>query len=151
MRRALLFCSLLLTACGDEYCTVTEGTGLFELFATEGCFVSDANIDPKNGVTIELFHKGNTVLVDGLDDVNVSLPGLQYVGRRGSCFLSDVDGSGRTLDGHCDYVVRDFTKVSETESTWTVELLDVYAEAYGNKGTLKGVFKAQSSDQGFGP
>jgi hypothetical protein len=149
MKRVVFLCSLLLVGC-DEYCTVTEGTGLFELFASEGCFVSDANIDPAKGVTIELFHKGNTVLVDGLDDVNIALPGLQYVGRRGSCFVSDVDGTGDTLDGHCDYVVRDFTKVSETESTWTVELLDVYTEAYGNKGTLKGVFKAQSFDQGFG-
>lgn len=150
MKRAVLLLTLAFAGC-DSDCAVTEATGLFQLFGTESCFVSDANIDPASGVTLELYHGGNTVLVDGLDDVNVSMPGLQYVGRRGSCFLADVDGDGNTLAGHCDYVVRDFTKVSETESTWTVELLDVYAEAYGNKGTLKGVFKAQSFDQGFGP
>jgi hypothetical protein len=150
MRTLLVCLALACSGCGEE-CTFTEGTGLFEIFRTEGCFVSDSNVDPSNGVKLQVWHKGDTVLVDGIDNLNIYFPGLQYVGRRGSCYLSDDDAAQSTaLEGHCDYVVRDFVKVSDTESRWSVELLDVYAEAYGNKGTFKGVLNPQSFNQGFG-
>jgi hypothetical protein len=151
MRGLVLLLALALVGCDDE-CTFSEATGLFEVFKAEGCFVSDANTSPADGVALSVFHGGNTVLVDGIDNLRLSFPGRQYVGRRGSCFLADEDAAqAATLEGHCDYFIRDFTKVSDTESRWTVELLDVYAAAYGNQGTFKGVLKAQSFDQGFGP
>lgn len=151
MRPLLLFFALSLGGCAAD-CAFSEATGLFEIFKTEGCSVSDGNVDPSDGVSLLVSHSGNVVLVDGIDNLVVHFPGRQYVGRRGSCFLTDDDASqARTLEGHCDYVVRDFTKVSDTESRWTVELLDGYAEAYGNQGTFKAVLGAQSFDQGFGP
>lgn len=148
----LLSFAALVGCSGSTDCTVTEGTGLFEIFKTEGCFVSDSTIQPENGANLSFSHGGNTVLVDGLDSISLNLVGRLYVGRRGLCTMGDEDASQPTrLEGHCDYFIRDFTKVSETESHFTLELVDVYLEAYGNKGTLKAVMDVQSFDQGFGP
>jgi hypothetical protein len=142
---------LLLAACDStDECVITEGTGIFELFKTEGCFATDVSVRPADGALLSVFHKGNVVLDNGVDTFDLGLSGRLYVGRRGSCSLSDSDVNVG-ITGHCDYFIRDYTDVSETESRFTVELVDVYGEAYGNKGTLKGVLTVTSTDQGFGP
>lgn len=154
MRTPLLLAllgSLGAASCADD-CEVREATGLFTLFQSEGCSTTDGNVSAEDGISALVSHDGNVITVDGLDTVQVWFPGRQYVGRQGSCFLTDADVSNpRTLAGHCDYAIRDFQKTSDTESTWTVELLDVYAEAYGNQGTLKALLRMQSFDQGFSP
>ncbi len=150
----LLWVMASLAACdgGSADCTVTEGTGLFEIFKTDGCLVVHRTSDPSAGFDLDFWHQGDKVLVDGLDNISLVLPGRPYVGRRGSCFMSDSDVMQPVpLQGHCDYLIRDFTKVSETESKFTLELVDVYMEAYGNKGTLKAVLLVPAFDQGSGP
>jgi hypothetical protein len=145
--------TFMLSGCGNPDCNMTEATGLFEIFKTEGCgAVVDVSLDPSKGAQIHFSHSGNVTLVDGIDTVSMSLIGRLYTGRRGTCVLHDGDTlTDDGASGHCDYVVRSFTKVSEKESRYTVEILDAYMSVYGNQGTMKGVVSASAFNQGFSP
>ena len=153
MRPALLLLAcLMLSACeGEDYCEFTEGTGLFESFKKSGCSATDVSLGDQESATLILTRSDNVIIVDGIDSLGLTLRGRLYVGRQGTCFLSDNDSQTfENQSGHCDYMIRKAVKVSDTESRYDVEILDAYMAWKGKQGTFKARFNARAFDQGFG-
>ena len=151
MKTAAIFglTALLLSGCEAPECVFTEGTGLFEVFKTKGCFAVDVSLENSGGL-INANHNGNLILLNGIDSLNINLNGRLYTGREGMCGLSDGDATVfENQSGHCDYVVRSFNKVSEKESRYTVEVLDAHMSWKGKQGDFKALFNVQSFNQGF--
>ncbi len=140
---------VLVSGC-ERNCTLTEATGLFEIFKTDGCFAGNSS-HGGDGQAMSFFHGGDKIIVDGVDTVGVVFPDPLYAGRRGACvFLDEDETSYQQEHGHCDYVVRSFTQ-GATEASYTVEFLDGYFEIYGQQGTMKGVMTVQAFNQAGGP
>jgi hypothetical protein len=145
----LLMTTLVLCGCAPD-CSLSEATGLFELFKTEGCTAVSSS-HGTDGQAMSFFHGGDKILVDGVDTVGVVFPDPLYVGRRGACvFLDEDEESYQQEHGHCDYVIRSFSQ-GETESSYTVEFLSGYFEIYGKQGTMKGVMTVQAFAPAGGP
>ena len=147
----LLACAALCSCENEDYCEFTEGTGLFESFKKSGCLSVDVSLGEQDAAQVILTRNDNTILLDGIDSLGVTLRGHLYVGRQGTCFLSDSDSSTyENQMGHCDYMIRKATKISDKESRYDVEILDAYMSWKGKQGTFKARFNAQAFDQGFG-
>jgi hypothetical protein len=145
----LLMTVVLASGCAND-CTLTEATGLFEIFKTEGCTAVNS-AHGGDGQAMSFFHGGNTIVVDGVDTVGVIFLDPLYAGRRGACVFVDEDQMvSQGEQGHCDYVVRSFTQ-GDTEASYTVEFLDGYFEIYGKQGTMKGVMTVQAFGQAGAP
>lgn len=154
MTRALLAVAgaVMLSACGEAQCTFSEGTGLFEIFKTPGCFAVDVSLEPQSGAHISLSHGGNVILLDGIDTLGITLPGRQYTGRQGECYLSDDEANAfENQSGHCDYVIRSVNKLTDTSSRYTVEVLDAFMSWHDKQGSFKALFDVDAFDQGFSP
>ncbi len=148
----LLLACLALSACeGEDYCEFTEGTGIFESFRQSGCSAIDVSLGEQDSASVILTRSDNVIIVDGIDSLGVTLRGRLYVGRQGTCFLSDSDSSTfQNQSGHCDYMIRKAVKVSDKESRYDVEILDAYMAWQGKQGTFKARFNVSAHDQGFG-
>ncbi len=145
--------ALGLTACGAPECEFTEATGLFEIFKTEGCLAPvDTGIDPSQGTTVIVSHASNTILVDGIDSLNISLAGRLYPGRQGRCYLSDADADhAEAVSGHCDYVIGAVNKVSSTETRYEINIVSAFMSWHAKQGSFKARMTPTAFDQGFGP
>jgi hypothetical protein len=128
----------LFSSCSD--CNVTEATGSFEIFKTQGCSTSDETVNPSGGMLMSIVSLGEFPVT-----IQLGFQGINYVGRRGTCALTDPLRPSQQRFAPCDYVMRSVTKINDKESRYTVEVLSA-----GVPGvySFKGVFSANSVDRG---